>query len=90
MFCLVFVFFVCLFVFCCFSLVLFYFYFRLDNYSKYQYRSFRLRSTLHFLKREKWDIEGFLGSWPGYVISLKLFLEVVIKRKSDSSDVSNF
>ena len=45
-----------------------------------------LKITCHFVtlmgvaKREQCDKEGILGRWPGYV---KLFVEVVIDRKSN-------
>ena len=42
------------------------------------------------VQERKWDIEGILGRWPGYVNFLKSFLEVVSKRKSIYSDVRRF
>ena len=38
------------------------------------------RIFLIYIKRILWSREGNLEHWLGYVISLKLFLEVVVKR----------
>ena len=48
------------------------------------------RGRISSVQERKWDIEGILGRWPGYVNFLKSFLEVVSKRKSIYSDVRRF
>lgn len=43
----------------------------------------RFVTLMDVAKREQCDKEGILGRWPGYVNLFKLFVEVVIDRKSN-------